>query len=65
MFTPDAVAVVTVRVALPLTPPSAAVIVVDPEATPVANPELSTVAIEVFAAVQSALELMFAVELSL
>jgi hypothetical protein len=64
MFTPDAVAVVTVSDALPLTPLSAAVIVVEPEATPVATPELSTVAIEVFAAVQLAVELIFAVELS-
>ncbi len=57
--------VVTVSVAVPLTPLTAAVTIVEPAATAVASPVELTVATAVFAAVQLAVELIFAVEPSL
>ena len=56
---------VTVRLVLPLTPLSAAVIVAAPEATPVARPPEVTVAVDALELVQVAVEVTFAVELSL
>ena len=56
---------VTLSIEFPLTPFSEAVIAVDPEATAVAMPLELTVATAGVAAVQFAVELTFAVELSL
>jgi hypothetical protein len=56
---------VTVRVAVPVTPLIAAVMVVEPAATPVANPAELIVATEGVAIVQLAVELILAVEPSL
>jgi hypothetical protein len=56
---------VTLSIEIPLTPLSEAVIVVDPEATAVTVPLEFTVAIAGVAAAQFAVELTFAVELSL
>jgi hypothetical protein len=65
MLTPALEGWVTETDALPLTPPSAAVTLVEPAATPVANPELSMVATEVFAAAQTAVVVTLPVEPSL
>jgi len=56
---------VTVSVALPLTPLRAACTVVDPAATPVASPAELMVATEALPVVQVAVDVTFAVELSL
>lgn len=56
---------VTVRLVLPLTPLSAAVMVAVPEATPVARPVELTVAVAELELVQVTMEVTFAVELSL
>jgi hypothetical protein len=52
---------VTVSVVVPLTPPTIAVIVLDPPATAVANPVALIVAVAAFELVQVAVELTFAV----
>jgi hypothetical protein len=65
MLTPVPSAAVTAAVALPVMLESVAVMVVDPVATPVARPELFTVATAEFAADHVALEVTFAVLLSL
>ena len=64
-MTPELDAWVTETDALPLTPLSVAVTLVEPEATPVANPELSMVATAVLAAAQAAVVVTLPVELSL
>jgi hypothetical protein len=56
---------VTVNEALPFTPPCEADTVVVPEATALATPELLIVATSLFATLQLAVVLMFAVVLSL
>jgi hypothetical protein len=56
---------VTVSVAVPLTPFSDAVIVLEPAATPVANPAALIVATDVFALLHVAVAVTFTVELSL
>jgi hypothetical protein len=56
---------VTVRVAVPLTPLSEAVIVALPAATPVATPAEFIVAVDLLELVQVAVDVIFAVELSL
>jgi len=60
-----AVAVETVRVAVPLTPLTVAVMVVDPAATPVARPAALMVAAFVFALTHVAVEVTFFVDPSL
>jgi hypothetical protein len=56
---------VTVSVAVPLTPFSDAVIVLEPAATPVANPAALIVATDVFELLHVAVAVTFTVELSL
>jgi hypothetical protein len=56
---------VTLSAAVPLTPPSDAVIVLEPAATPVAMPDEFTVATAVFEVVQVAVDVTFAVDPSL
>jgi hypothetical protein len=56
---------VTVRAAVPLTPLSDAVIVLDPVATAVASPDALIVASDVLLLVQVAVDETFAVDLSL
>ena len=56
---------VTVRLAVPFTPLSDAVMVVDPEATAVARPAALMVATPVVELVQVTVEVMFCVEPSL
>jgi hypothetical protein len=53
---------VTARAAVPLTPLSAAVMVVDPAATAVARPDALMVAVVVLELVHVAVEVTFAVE---
>jgi hypothetical protein len=60
-----AVVVETVRVAVPLTPLTIAVMVVDPAATPVARPAALMVATFVFALTHVAVEVTFFVDPSL
>ena len=62
IFTVAPDAMVTVNEVLPLKPFSEAEIVVEPEAKALASPELLIVAMAVFATVQVAEELTFAVE---
>jgi hypothetical protein len=65
MLTPVPEAMVTVARVLPLVPLSAAEIVVEPEATPVASPEASIVATEALLEVQVTWEVTLPVEPSL
>jgi hypothetical protein len=59
------VAAVTLSAAVPLTPPSAAVMVLEPAAEPVAMPDEFTVATVVLEVVQVAVDVTFAVVPSL
>ncbi|MGD0912289.1 MAG: hypothetical protein ABR928_10350 [Terracidiphilus sp.] len=59
------VAAVTLSAAVPLTLLSEAVMVLEPAVTPVAKPDDFTVATAVFEVVQVAVDVTFAVELSL
>ena len=58
-------AAVTAKLTLPDMPAEAALTEVDPAATPVTNPDVLTMAVDVLATVHVAEELMFAVEPSL